>query len=773
MNPRKTHFILTASSAILLAPVAYSLDGTWTNLSGGSWATAGNWTSNTIADGSGFTANFTGMNITADTTIGLNGARTIGNLVFSDTDTGSAGSWIIATGSGGPLTLAGTTPTITVNALGTGKFAQINAVLAGTNGFTKTGAGALLLNNASNSISGAVVLSQGNIQLNGAALTNATTVTLNGGTLVVATSTNAIGGTISFGGGLLQHNNAPAATDYSAKFNTAAGQNYRISVTAGASLVTYGTSLSSAGGTLEKAGPGKLILAASNTYNGSTTVSAGTLEIQGSIANSSSISISSGAALAFNSASAQSYGNAINGGGALAKQGGGTLTLSAANNYSGGTTLSAGTLNFANANALGGGAVSFTDNATLQAGGAFTVANAVSIASGKTGTLDTNGNATTLSGALTGSGTLTKTGGGALTLTAGLANTLGGGINVNAGRLEVTDGLSLTNAPGTITVASGAAFNYSKNFGSGNNLTNALHLSGAGADGFGALNLRGNVTATGAITLDGDTTISHDFNNATISGSITGADRSLTLTTTQSAQPGLVVSGTISLGTGGITVNGAGGTNSVTLSGNNSYSGGTIVSTGSLLVNNSAGSGTGSGAVTVNSGAALGGTGRINGAVNVSGVLSPGASIESLGTGALTLNNGSNFKYELDTVAVAGDLLHVTGGLNIGSNVTLDLTDLAAISEAMTAGTKLTLISYTGAWNDGTFDGYADDSTFLFANNQWRINYNDLTGGSNFTSDQTGATGFVTLAVIPEPSSSGLLGLGGLVALLARRRRGN
>jgi hypothetical protein len=107
----------------------------------------------------------------------------------------------------------------------------------------------------------------------------------------------------------------------------------------------------------------------------------------------------------------------------------------------------------------------------------------------------------------------------------------------------------------------------------------------------------------------------------------------------------------------------------------------------------------------------------------------------------------------MDTATVGADLLHVAGALNIGSNVTLDLTDLATLSQALAIDTKFTLLSYTGSWNNGTFNGYADDSTFLFANNEWRINYNDLTGGSNFTSDQAGATGFVTLTVIPEPSS--------------------
>jgi autotransporter-associated beta strand protein len=181
-----------------------------------------------------------------------------------------------------------------------------------------------------------------------------------------------------------------------------------------------------------------------------------------------------------------------------------------------------------------------------------------------------------------------------LTLAGGAGNALAGAINVNAGTLTITKGAddvsSVKNMPGIITVASGATLNFDQAFTTApdNNLTNALNLSGVGTGGKGALNLWRNATASGTITLAADTTISHDFNNATISGSITGAGSNLTLATTESSQPGMVISGPISLDTGGITVNGAGGTNTVTLSGNNSYSGETHVVTGELKLTGTA-----------------------------------------------------------------------------------------------------------------------------------------------------------------------------------------
>lgn len=657
MKLRKIHRILAATSALVLAPAMFAADtnGTWTNADGGalSWNTDTNWLANTIADGSGFTADFNTLNVTADTTVTLDTDRTIGNLIFGDTTTSLAAGWVLA-GAGDPvgkLTLAGTTPTITVNTLGTGKNASITARLEGTSGFTKDGAGTLVLNygDTPTNISGAVVLSAGFLNIQGKPLNKVTSVAINGGTLISATATateNAIGGTISFGGGTLQYNNTPG-TDYSAQFSTAADQQYRInviSVTGTPRVVTFASDLASPGGTLTKLSTGTLILAAANTFTGSTTVTAGTLELSNALALQNSAINTAGstagteiAGLVLTGVTSPTFGG-LTGGKALAslfdidsgnygsvtnvtlnpgtgasysyageiadgaagmtltKTGDGTQTLTFANSYTGGTILSGGILNYGNGTALSSGPISFTGNSTLQAGAATTLANAMSAATGVTGTVDTNGNATTLGGVLTGDGNLTKTGGGILNISGGAAdNTLSGAINVNAGTLAINSvtpspGIqSFANMNGDITVASGATFNFSQSF-QPENLDNNITLSGAGTGGLGALNLYRNATATGAITLADDVTISHNFNNATISGSITGTDHHLTLTTLTDNQAGMTVSGPIQLGTGGITVTGAANNTdySVKLSGNNSYSGETHVVTGTLMLSGDA-----------------------------------------------------------------------------------------------------------------------------------------------------------------------------------------
>jgi autotransporter-associated beta strand protein len=157
---------LAAALVVLAGPTAAQTDGTWTNTaSGGLWGGVGNWNADTVADGSGATAFFNTLDITADNTIHLDSARTIGNLTFSDTATNTAAGWTIDNNGNAAniLTLAsGGTPTITVSALGGGKTATIAAEIAGTGGLAKTGNGALSLT-ASNSYSGATSIGGGGL----------------------------------------------------------------------------------------------------------------------------------------------------------------------------------------------------------------------------------------------------------------------------------------------------------------------------------------------------------------------------------------------------------------------------------------------------------------------------------------------------------------------------------------------------------------------------------------------------------------------------------
>jgi autotransporter-associated beta strand protein len=120
------------------------------------------------------------------------------------------------------------------------------------------------------------------------------------------------------------------------------------------------------------------------------------------------------------------------------------------------------------------------------------------------------------------------------------------------------------------------------------------------------------------------------------------------------------------------------GTGNWTLSGANTYTGGTVVNGGTLTVNNTSGSGTGSGSVTVNTGATLAGTGTISGVTTIESgaTVSPGNN----GIGTLSINNvvacaaGSTNFIQINKNAGTRDQLTTTGTLNYGG--TLIVTNL-------------------------------------------------------------------------------------------------
>jgi autotransporter-associated beta strand protein len=137
------------------------------------------------------------------------------------------------------------------------------------------------------------------------------------------------------------------------------------------------------------------------------------------------------------------------------------------------------------------------------------------------------------------------------------------------------------------------------------------------------------------------------------------------------------------------------GSGTMVLSGANLYQGGTTVSEGTLLVNNTSGSGTGTGGVTVQTGGTLGGNGTISNTVTVQsgGILSPGASIGKLTVEGLTL--GGTTRMELNkSNSLTNDSVVSNGALNYGG--TLVVTN---VGPALSAGDSFVLFSPVGSGN--------------------------------------------------------------------------
>lgn len=521
----------------------------------------------------------------------------------------------------GSATLAGGTRTFQVdNVITSGTSAGqpgvifTNVIGDGGNGFgiTKTGAGVLALGGA-NTYSGATTLSAGTIQLQNQNALQNSTLSLSGTGGIVFDSVVA-GNAFTLGGLDSSNNSATLALQNSAA--TA------IALTLGGNnaSTTYAGSLTGPG-SLEKVGVGTLILSGSNTFTGTTTVTAGTLQIGGGgTTGSLAGNVVNNAALVLSRSDATTYSGRISGSGSLTNSGAGTFTLSGSNSYAGPTTLAGGVLALASASALpSSGTVTFTGGA-LQYSGSYSTDLSSRIA-GSSGAvaIDTNGQNITFSSALAASnvGGLTKSGNGTLTLSA--SNGFAGPVTLAGGTLALANAGALPSS-GNVSFTGGA-----------------LQYSGSNTTDFSS-RIAG---STGAITID------------TNSQNVTWA------------------SGLANTNSGGLTKNGSG---ILTLSAANTYSGVTTVNAGAVLVNNALALGSGSSVNVSTNGASLTiGSGITTGAgktvtVSSNGVNSDGGLNVTSGTGTWAGNVaiasgrlGYNYGNLVVTGSVGGSSLIVSG----------------------------------------------------------------------------------------------------------------
>jgi len=316
-------------------------------------------------------------------------------------------------------------------------------------------------------------------------------------------------------------------------------------------------------------------------------------------------------------------------------------------------------------NMLGAGSITLGGSTLTFNQGAVSFSNNLSVVSASpapsgASTLAFTSGSNTFSGALSGSGPLT------LNLPANSLLTLQGDASGFTGTLAVTNSGTLQFNQGTNTWGdANAAFDDGSLGTINNRSTNNITIFLGALSGGSASTLRGSDQAGPGV----DTHVIGTLNsNTTFAGTITNG--------TSGGTPHTVALTKIGNGT-------------FTLSGTNSYGGGTTVSNGMLLVNNTAGSGTGTGSVTVVSSATLGGSGVIGGPVTVNGTLSPGNN----GVGTLTINNnvvvtgGAALQYALGTNS---DLTVVSGNLTLGG--ILNVTDAGGFTN-----TTYMLFSYGGA----------------------------------------------------------------------------
>ena len=269
-------------------------------------------------------------------------------------------------------------------------------------------------------------------------------------------------------------------------------------------VATISTELAGTGG-VDKTDLGTLVLTGANSYTGGTTISGGTLEISrdtnlgaaegvlkfnggalrtnGDIATARATTLDAQGGTIETQSGVLTHTGAVGGTGALVKTGGGTLVLAADNTYTGGTTISNGTLQLGNAGTSGSIVGDVSNNAALV----FNRSNALSY-----------------SGAIRGSGTVTKLGGGALTLTGG--STYSGGTMLKGGQITVGHNTAL--GSGTLSMDEGTTLGFASD---GLNLANAVVLTGTSDPvidtGAFTETLTGVVSGGGALTKNGSGTL--------------------------------------------------------------------------------------------------------------------------------------------------------------------------------------------------------------------------------------------------------------------------
>ncbi|WP_408604365.1 fibronectin-binding autotransporter adhesin ShdA [Salmonella enterica] len=445
-------------------------------------------------------------------------------------------------------------------------------------------------------------------------------------------------------------------------------------------------------GQIVKSGSDELIVTGDNNYSGGTTITGGTLTADhadslgtGAIANSGVLQVGEG-----------ELENTLSGAGSLVKTGTGELTLSGDNSYSGTTTITGGTLTADHADSLGTGTIA--NSGVLQVG---------------EGELENT---------LSGSGSLVKTGTGELTLSGD--NTYSGGTTIDGGVLIADNADSL----GTGTIANNGVLQVGEG-----ELKNTL-------SGTGSLVKIG----TGELTLNGD----NDYSGGTtIDDGVLIADNADSLGTGAVANNGVLQVGEGELKN---TLSGTGslvkiGTGELTLSGDNTYSGGTTIDDGVLIAANvnalSGGDVDNSGTLMLDANGAF----ELANVTTHSGATTALAAGSTLDAGQLTQEDGSTLSIDLG--AATDEAMITADSVTLGG--TLNVTGIGSVTDSWTPEAyTYTLIdsdsAITSDFDDLTVAGMnREDVDFLTIDGKVdetdNTNY-DLTASLSWYADRDNAT---------------------------------
>lgn len=579
---------------------------------------------------------------------------------------------------------------------------------------------------------------------------------------------------------------------------------------------------------LVKSGAGTFTLGSANTYNGTTTIAAGTLQIahanalgHGGVSLASGTagtSVQAGSTLDLNGQSMVQEvitlrGDGIGGLGALvnnsstpASIGNGVASLSVSSasttGWAAGASLTLdapGTGTSATAKAVLG--LSSSSLALTNGGSGFGLAPVITV-SGGTGAVVTalvglTNSSFTIPAAVPGT-TTSYSVAPSVTLQNGAT-----GVAVLDGNGYVT-GISITSPGSGFSTTPTATFSGGTTSFAGTTPTATGNSTNFTIAGLNIVNSGTGFTSTPTVTVTGGTGAvidGNDTNFALLGFAMTQAGSGYTSAPSVGIQGG-TASATANLtsvtlaanssigGSGDLTihapVSGAYGltkvgTGTTVLAGANTYTGPTAVSAGNLQVGLAGIGSAGQGLLTLSgSGAVISGTGSVNAVSIIQGTLKPGdqggAAIGRLNVGTLsfaptTINTVAEFQVTVSTgnSNLAFDSLHVAGNLTLNNFSRIVLNGGSYVP---TVGDTFQLIDWGGLLTEGGFSWGTNMRTGAdSALNEGNFDLPDITGTGFWNiSTNGGALTLTVVTIIPEPGKFLLFGLS-MITLLMRRRR--
>jgi len=509
-------------------------------------------------------------------------------------------------------------------ALNRSNFVILGNLISGTGDLLHNGSGTTILT-AANTFSGATTITGGQIVL--------------GHALGLQNSTLVLDRTNSF--------------DLNGFDATLGGLTGSIDLALGAQGITIGNNgddttydgILSGTGSLTKVGVGTLTLTADQTYTGGTTISAGTLQIgNGGTSGILLGDVVDNGVLAFNRSDDLTFAGAISGSGGVTQNGSGVLSLTGTNSFSGDVTINSGQIRIGSTAQFSANTVVNNVTDGLDLNGFDTTLGGLSgtgdLALGaQTLTVGGNGNPTTYSGALSGTGGLIKTGIGTLVL--GGTNTHTGGTTISAGTLQIGNADASGSILGDVATAAGGTLVFNR---SDDGLTHSGVISGTGAvvqAGTGTTTFTADHTYTGGTSISAGTlqlgdggTSGSILGDITSTGGILAFNRSGDFTLPNNLT-----------GTGGLSHLGTG---TLTIDTDQTYTGTTTIEVGTLHLGDGGTAGSVAGNI-LNNGTLL--VNRSND-MTLSGIISGSGDLTKQGVGTLTLSAANTFSG--DTVIDAG-----------------------------------------------------------------------------------------------------------------------